>query len=116
LTASDKKAFEECIKKIIKGLYFKENGQYLDLEREWTAKVVWNTFNLEHDATAQNQVKLFLEMLGSDPFQGNDVFKFRFKKVENGQSSVWEFLFYDRFPVYAFLIHKDEKQGFRGLE
>lgn len=116
LTASDKKAFEECIKKIVKGLFFKEYDQYLNLEDEWSLRIVWNTFNLEHDSVAQGQVKAFLELLGNEPFQGNDVFKFRFKKVDDGASSVWEFLFYNRFPVYLFLIHKDERAGFRGLE
>ncbi|HVY72694.1 MAG TPA: hypothetical protein VG984_01420 [Candidatus Paceibacterota bacterium] len=113
LSASDKNAFEECVKKIIKGLYFKQASQYLDLDKEWSIRIVWNTFNLEHDVTAQAQTKAFLELLGGDPLKGNDVFKFRFKKVDDGVSSIWEFLFYDRFPVYAFLIHETEKSGFK---
>lgn len=116
LSASDKKTFEECIKKIMKGLYFKQVGQYLDLEGEYSIRIVWNTFNIEHDAIAQEQVKKFLELLGDQNFRGNDVFKFRFKKVEDGHSSLWEFLFYNRFPVYLFLVHKDERSGFRSLE
>lgn len=116
LTISDKKAFEECIKKIIKGLYFKEKGRYLDLQDEWSLRTVWNTFNIEHDSTAWTQAKAFLELLGAESFKGNDVFKFRSKKVNDGASSVWEFLFYDRFPVYLLLIHKDEKAGFNGIE
>lgn len=114
LSASDKKAFEECVKKIVKGLYFKDTNQYLDLEKEWSARIIWNTLNVEHDSTAQTQAKVFLEMLGGDPFKGNDVFKFRFKKVEDGLTSIWEFLFYDRFPVYVFLVHHSEKDQVSG--
>lgn len=113
---SDKKSFEECVKKIIKGLYFKDKKQYLDLEKEWFLRIIWNTINFESDATAQAQAEAFLELLGGDPYRGNDVFKFRFKGVESGLSSVWEFVFYDRFPVYAFLVHKSEKDGFRSLK
>jgi hypothetical protein len=115
LSATDKEAFEQCIRKIIKGLSFKNSGQYLDLDDEWSVRIIWNTFNLEHDATAQEQVKSFLELFGNEPFNGNDVFKYRFRKVEDGLSSIWEFLFYDRFPVYAFLVHKNEKSGFKNL-
>lgn len=116
LSTSDKKAFEECVKKIVKGLYFKQVGRYLDLEGEYSARIVWNTFNVEHDVVTREQVKKFLGLLGSQNFLGNDVFKFRFKKIENGNSSLWEFLFYNRFPIYLFLIHKDESSGFRSLK
>jgi len=116
LSASDKKAFEECVKKIIKGLYFKQGGQYLDLEDEYSVWIVWNTFNLEHDPIAQGQVKKFLELLGEGNFQGNDVFKFRSKRVEDSSSYIWEFLFYERFPVYLFLIHKNDRHALPNLK
>lgn len=115
LTENDKKAFEECIKKILKGLYFKKFGQYLDLKDEYSVRIVWNTINVEHDPTAAEQTKMFLELLNDEPLQGNEVFKFRFKKTEDGSSYVWEFVFYDRFPVYMFLIHRDDRAGFKSF-
>jgi hypothetical protein len=110
LSDNDKKSFEESIKKILKGLYFKKFNQYLDLEDEYSIRIIWNTLNIEHDRSAKEQVKQFLALLNDEPFQGNEVFKFRFKKTQDASSYIWEFVFYDRFPVYVFLIHKNDKQ------
>ena len=115
LTSSEKKAFEECIKKILKGIYFKVFDQYLDLGEEFFLKINLNTFNIEHDSVAREQVKEIASLFGQKGFKGNEVFKYRLNKVENRPSSVWEFLFYDRFPVYMFLIHKSDKEGFNWI-
>lgn len=116
LSATEKEAFEQCIQKIIKGLSFKQTGQFLDLGDEWFVRIIWSTLNVEHDPSAQTKVKEFLALLGSDPLIGNKVFKYRVKKVEDGLSSIWEFLFYERFPVYVFLVHKSERAGFKSLQ
>jgi hypothetical protein len=55
---------------------------------------------------------MFLQLLGGDAFQGNDVFKYRLKKVDDGLSSVWEFLFYDRFPGYVFFDSREREEWF----
>lgn len=116
LSATDKEAFEQCVRKIIKGLSFKQTGQYLDLNDEWSVRIIWSTLNMEHDQSAQAVVKDFLALFGTDPLLGNDMFKYRVKKVEDGLSSIWEFLFYERFPVYVFLVHKSERAGFKSFQ
>lgn len=110
LSAVDKRAFEECIKKIIKGLFFKKIGRYLDLDNEYSFGIVWGTLNREYDNDALEQAKKFSELLGDEAFRGNNVFKFRFKQIVDGQSFLWELVFYDRFPAYAVLFYKDEKK------
>lgn len=117
LDAKDKKAFETIIKKILKGIYFKREGKYLDTDDEYTVKIVWSTLNLEKNGASANQVKAFLEMLNSLRFSGNSVFEYRFAKATGSvDTSLWEFLFYHRFPVYLFLVHKNDKDGFKDLE
>ncbi len=117
LDATDKKSFEMIIKKILKGLYFKREGKYLDTDNEYVVKIVWSTFNLERVEAAANQTKIFLTMLNSLPFSGNSVFEYRFAKATGSvDTSLWEFLFYHRFPVYLFLVHKNDKNGFKNLE
>ena len=117
LDAKDKKSFEAIIKKILKGIYFKREGKYLDTDSEYTVKIVWSTLNLEKDGASANQTKSFVEMLKDIPFVGNSVFEYRFAKATGSvDTSLWEFLFYHRFPVYLFLVHKNDKSGFKNLE
>ena len=110
--------FEIIIKKILKGLYFKREGRFLDTDKEYTVKIVWSTINLERETGAANQVKAFLETLKGALFAGNTVFEYRSIKANDStkMTSLWEFLFYHRFPVYLFLVHKDDRAGFKNLE
>ncbi len=56
-------------------------------------------------------------MLNGIRFSGNSVFEYRFAKATDSfDTSLWELLFYHRFPVYLFLIHKNDKGGFNNLE
>ncbi len=41
LDAKEKESFEMIIKKILKGLYFKREGKFLDTDNEYTVKIVW---------------------------------------------------------------------------
>lgn len=118
LDEKEKSSFEMIIKKILKGLYFKLNGKYLDTDNEYIVKIVWSTLNLEKDEAAANQTKMLLSVLNGAVFAGNSVFEYRFKKADDSteMTSVWEFLFYHRFPVYLFLVHKNDKEGFKNLE
>ena len=117
LDAKDKKSFETIIKKILKGIYLKRGGKYLDTDDEYTVKIVWSTLNLEKDGASANQVKAFLGMLNSLPFSGNSVFEYRSAKAADSvDTSLWEFLFYHRFPVYLFLVHKNDQSDFKNLE
>jgi hypothetical protein len=117
LDAKDKESFETVIKKILKGLYFKREGKFLDADDRYAIKIVWNTLNLEKDRFSANQAKLFLETLNNIPFSGNSVFEYRFAKaVDSVDTSLWELLFYHRFPVYLFLIHEKDKSSFNNLE
>ncbi len=117
LDTKDKESFETIIKKILKGLYFKREGKFLDTDDEYVVKIVWSTLNLEKDEASANQTKLFLEMLNNIPFSGNSVFEYRFAKATGSvDTSLWELLFYHRFPIYLFLIHKSDKSGFKNLE
>ena len=110
---SEKTAFEMCVRKIIKGLFFKKFEQYLDLEQEYSAAIDCITFNIEYDTGAQIKVAEYLKFLNDQQFRGNDVFKYRFKHCEGGVSSLWEILFYDRFPIYIVLMQKDELEASR---
>lgn len=117
LGTKDKESFEITIKKILKGLYLKREGKFLDTDNKYTVKIVWSTLNLEKDGASAAQTKLFLEMLNNISFSGNSVFEYRFAKATDGvDTSLWELLFYHRFPIYLFLVHKDDKSGFKNLE
>jgi len=112
ISKKEKIAFKKIIEKIIKGLYFINKNHYLDTEREFSLKTIWNTLNIEHDEQSKNQVKIFLEQLNDQEFIGNDIVKYRFKKAVDGDSYIWEILFYDRFPIYSFLFNKNDKHIF----
>ncbi len=105
---SEKKSFEQCIIKILKGLYFKHFSRYLDLSSEYKAKIIWSTINLERDSFQFENASRLSSLLGGVNFVGNVVFKFRFQKCRDSNSFFWEFCFYDRFPVYIYLINKDD--------
>lgn len=117
LDTKEKESFETIIKKILKGLYFKREGKFLDTDDEYIVKTVWSTLNLEKDRASADQTKLFLEMLNGIPYSGNSVFEYRFAKATGSvNTSLWELLFYHRFPVYLLLVHKNDKSGFKNLE
>lgn len=117
LDKKDKESFEMIIKKILKGLYLKQTRKFLDIDNEYAVKIVWNTLNIEKDEVSVNQTKSFLEMLNSIPLSGNSVFEYRLAKASGSvDTSLWELLFYHKFPVYLFVVHKDDKGGFKNLE
>ncbi len=117
LDPKDKESFEMIIKKILKGLYFKRMGRFLDTDDEYIVKIVWNTLNLEKDQVSANQVELFLRKLNNVPSSGNSVFEYRFvRTTDSVDTSLWELLFYKRFHVYLFVIHKDDASGFSNLK
>lgn len=105
MSEEEKNSFGEVLKKITKGLFFKQKNIYLDLEGEYSLIYDWSTFNLEHDELAKNVTSEYLKLINNKNFIGNNVFKYRFGKTEDGKSSLWEFVFYNRFPAYVFLIH-----------
>ncbi len=45
-------------------------------------------------------------------FIGNNVFKYSFNELNNGKSSIWEFLFYDELSIVVYLIFLKEKNKF----
>jgi len=112
ISKTERNSFEKIIEKIIKGLYLKNKNRYLDIGREFSLEIVWNTLNLEYNKQAEDQVKIFLKLINDQKFIGNDITKYRFKKTVDGESYFWEIVFYNRFPVYIFLINKNDKHIF----
>lgn len=110
ISENEKDSFEEMLKKITKGLFFKQNETFLDIENEYSLQYDWVPFNLECDELSRNRTKKYLQYINDQNFVGNDIFKYRFKKTVPGKSLLWEFLFYDRFPAYVFLMHSDDKK------
>lgn len=106
-------SFEIVIQKILKGLYFKLFSTYLNLESEFRIEILWSTLNIEQLDTERNKVISILKIINNEVFSGNTVFKYRYKQAENAKSSIWELVFYDRFPIYCFLIHKDNEYAFK---
>ncbi len=115
MTEDEKNNFSKILIKIIKGLFFKQKGKFLDLEKEYSLQYDWSTFNLENDQTAKNKTIEYLKLMNTQKFIGNDVFKYRFAETVDGNSSLWEFVFYNRLPAYIFLIHFGDKEGFKNI-
>lgn len=111
ITDKEKKSFKEILLKITKGLFFKQKNAFL-VGKEYGWRYCWDTFNLEHDQLAKNKVAKYLKLISSRKFIGNSVFKYRFVEVVDSKSSMWELLFYNRFPAYIFLIHSDDEAYF----
>ncbi|HCH59044.1 MAG: hypothetical protein UT66_C0040G0004 [candidate division CPR2 bacterium GW2011_GWC1_39_9] len=105
-------SFKKVVKKIIKGLYFKNTNQFLDIKNDYRVEIIWSTLNLEHLEVEKQKVISFLSQIGDVVPVGNNIFKYRFKKAVDGKSYVWELVFYDRFPIYCLLIHKDDLSSF----
>ena len=115
MTEDEKNNFSKILIKIMKGLFFKQKSKFLDLEKEYSLQYDWSTFNLENDETAKSRTAEYLKLINNKQFIGNNVFKYRFSEVSDGNSSFWEFVFYGRLPAYIFLIHFGDKEGFSNI-
>jgi len=112
-SVEEDESFNQVIRKIIKGLYLKNFNQFLDLEFSYKLEIDRETQNLERDLNARSKVIKFLKLINKEKFIGNDVFSYRFKKAIDGKSLIWELLFYKRFPINCYLIHRDDEYAFK---
>jgi len=112
LSKKERESFEKVIEKIIKGLYLKRFGQFLDLKKEYRLKINDQTMNLEKVPAQRLNTSSFLKLINSVQSNGDDIFKYRVRKTEDGNSYLWELVFYNRFPIYMFLIHRGDEWAF----
>lgn len=112
-TVEEDNSFNQVVRKIVKGLYFKNNFKFLDLESTYTLEIDRDTQNLEKSESAKQKVIKFLNFINDIDFIGNEVFKYRYKQAVNGKSTIWELLFYNRFPIHCYLIHKEDEYAFK---
>jgi hypothetical protein len=115
ISEQEKENFGRVLVKIIKGLFFINKKIFLDLEDEYSLQYDWSTFNLEHDEIARSKTSEYLKLISNRLFVGNKVFKYRFAETSDGKSSLWEFVFYNRFPAYVFLIHFNDKAVLKSI-
>ena len=112
-TVDEDNSFNQVVRKILKGLYFKNNLKFLDLESTYRLEIDRDTQNLEKSESAKQKVIKFLHFINDIVFIGNKVFKYRYKQAVDGKSIIWELCFYNRFPIHCYLIHKDDEYAFK---
>lgn len=111
-TNEENNSFNKVIEKIVKGLFFKIFNDYLDLKSVYTLTIDREVQNIERVRVVKDKVVAFLKLINDIEFSGNDIFKYRYKKVEDGKSMIWELLLYNRFPIHCYLVHKDDEYAF----
>lgn len=97
------------IERITKGLFYYEIGSILDLPYGVDVMTLeyLNTLNYEQSRLF---IKVFLVPILEVNFQdvGSGIFKYRFRKSDNPNCTIWQFVFYDKVPIYSITLPLSE--------